>query len=314
MSSDRYKRDCPAPAKLNLFLHVLNRREDGYHELQTLFDLIDLHDTMHFSVRFDGQISLQGGLAGLAAEDDLSVKAARLLAAESQCGLGADIELIKRIPAGGGLGGGSSNAATTLMALNRLWDLRWPAARLADLGLKLGADVPVFVHGEPAVATGVGEMLTPVSLPKQQYVVIAPPVGVPTANIFTAPELTRESKPLKISPLSRGRIGIEGKNDLEPVACSLYPQVKQALAALTSASAASQSTISDLVESTDSAESVSWSQARMSGSGSCVFIPVPDTTTAAAVSERASAMQVGKVYTVTSLDRHPLRDWAFANQ
>jgi len=291
MSSEPQKRDCPAPAKLNLFLHVLNRREDGYHELQTLFDLIDLHDTMHFTVRSDGQFSLQGGLADLPAQDDLSVRAAQLLATESQCSLGAHIELIKRIPAGGGLGGGSSDAATTLLVLNRLWNLDWPAARLADLGLKIGADVPVFVHGEAAVATGVGEKLEPVSMPKQHYVLIAPPVGVPTAEIFTAPQLTRDSKPLKISPLSRGRIGIEGKNDLEPVACTLYPQVKQALAALTasvSTLAASQSATSGLVEAAKAAppESVSWSQARMSGSGSCVFIPVPDAKTAATVAEQ----------------------------
>lgn len=228
-------RHCLAPAKLNLYLHVLGQRDDGYHEIETVFDLIDLQDSMHFSIRSDGAIMRRGGLHGLAHDSDLSVRAARLLAAASETRLGADIEIVKRIPAGGGLGGGSSNAATTLLALNRLWGINWPIARVARLGLQLGADVPVFVHGTAALATGVGEKITALALPRQWYVVVAPPAIVPTTEIFSAPELTRDSKPLKISPLSRQNIGLAGRNDLEPVASSRYPAVQQALTALTQA-------------------------------------------------------------------------------
>ena len=200
-------RNCISPAKLNLFLHVLGQRDDGYHELETVFELIDLHDTLHFGIRSDGAIMRRGGIHGLAHDNDLSVQAARLLAAASETRHGVDIQVVKEIPMGGGLGGGSSNAATTLLALNRLWGVNWPVARLARLALQLGADVPVFVHGTAALAAGVGEKLTPLELPKQHYVVVAPPVTVPTAEIFSDPELTRDSKPLKILPPSQHKGG-----------------------------------------------------------------------------------------------------------
>lgn len=317
-------RNCPAPAKLNLFLHVLGQRDNGYHELQTAFDLIDLQDTMHFGVRNDGAIMHRGRINGLAFENDLAVKAARLLAGVSETRLGANIELVKRIPVGGGLGGGSSNAATALLALNRLWGINWPATRLARLAVQLGADVPVFVHGTAALATGIGEKLTPLNLPEQHYIVVAPPSSVPTAEIFNAPELTRDSKPLKISPLSRGRMGSDGKNDLEPVACKRYPQVEKALAALTKAGKGLIKTRGSGFRATEFgpksasnapwADFIPWPSARMSGSGSCVFLPVPDLEIAEIVARKVEAMRVGKVYTVRSLNQHPLRNWAFGRR
>lgn len=313
-------RHCPAPAKLNLFLHVLGRRDNGYHELQTVFDLVDLQDTMHFGVRTDGAIMQRGRINDLAFEYDLSVRAARLLAQVTETRLGADIDVVKRIPVGGGLGGGSSNAATTLLALNRLWGINWPASRLARLGLQLGADVPVFIHGTAALATGIGEKLTELTLPIQHYVLVAPPVSVPTPEIFGAPELTRDSKPLKISPLSRGRMGSDGKNDLEPVACKRYPQVEKALAALTraakgvirQASAGKRSSGKTAALSPDAFKP--WPAARMSGSGACVFLPVPDSDSARAIADKVEAQRVGKVHVVQSLDRHPLRNWAFGRR
>ncbi|OQW93497.1 MAG: 4-(cytidine 5'-diphospho)-2-C-methyl-D-erythritol kinase, partial [Beggiatoa sp. IS2] len=182
---------CLAPAKLNLFLHITARRADGYHCLQTLFQLLDYGDVLHFTIRMDGEISRQSTAVNLSMEQDLTVRAARLLKQFSGTALGADIHVDKRIPLGGGLGGGSSDAATTLLALNKLWQLQLPRPTLAQLGLKLGADVPVFVHGQTAWAEGVGEILTPVELPEQWYLVIHPHCQVPTAEIFAAPELVR---------------------------------------------------------------------------------------------------------------------------
>ncbi len=290
-------RHCPAPAKLNLFLHVTGRRADGYHLLETVFELIDLCDTLHFSLRADGVIVRRGSVPRLAAgAEELSVRAARLLAAESGVGLGVEIELVKRIPVGGGLGGGSSDAATTLLALNRLWNLRWPVARLAALGLRLGADVPVFVHGSSAYATGVGERLRPLRLPPRVFVLLAPRLGVSTASAFTAPELTRNTKPLKISGLSRGQMVLGGRNDLEPVVSARVPEVAAALAGLRAeARAAGEDPVA----------------ARMTGSGSCVFLPVLDELRGEAIRTRVAALGVGKAVVVRSLARHPLRDWAF---
>ena len=182
---------CPAPAKLNLFLHVVGRRADGYHLLQTLFRFIDLNDTLHFTLRADGQVRRLNALDGVADEDDLCVRAARLLQQETGCTLGVDIALEKRIPMGGGLGGGSSDAATTLLALNRLWQLDLSRARLMQFGLTLGADVPVFVFGDNAFAEGVGEQLQPYALPDAWYVVLCPQVVVPTVQIFSHPEIGR---------------------------------------------------------------------------------------------------------------------------
>jgi len=189
----------PAPAKLNLFLHVVGRRPDGYHLLQTVFRFVDYGDSLSFNIRDDGVIRRVNPLPGLDLEQDLTVRAARLLQQETGCRLGADIVLEKRLPMGGGLGGGSSDAATVLLALNRLWNLNLGRQMLQDLGLRLGADVPVFVFGESAFAEGVGEKLQSVVLPPAWYVVLVPSVAVSTAEIFTSRELTRDTKPIKMS-------------------------------------------------------------------------------------------------------------------
>jgi 4-diphosphocytidyl-2-C-methyl-D-erythritol kinase len=215
----------PAPAKLNLFLHVTGRRPDGYHSLQTVFQLLDYCDEIRIEPTADGSIGRPEGLAGIAPEEDLVVRAARLLQAESGCALGAEIRVRKRIPSGGGLGGGSSDAATVLVALNRLWRLGWPVERLAALGLRLGADVPVFVHGRSAWAEGVGERLSPVDLPPAWYLVVCPDCAVSTAEIFADPELTRDSPETTIS----GFLSAGGRNDCEPVVKRRYPAVAAAL-------------------------------------------------------------------------------------
>ncbi len=289
---------CPAPAKLNLYLHVTGRRADGMHLLDTVFELIDLADEIDLSRRDDGHIVLHDPLPGVPPEADLVVRAARALAAASRCGLGVELRVRKRIPIGGGLGGGSSDAATTLLALNRLWDLNWAPARLAALAPALGADVAAFVFGRASHARGIGERLRPIALPARHYVLVAPPVGVPTAAIFQAPELTRNSKPIRISGLSRGSSTLAGRNDLEPVACGRHPEVAKALEALRRAA-------TDL--DPEAARS-----ARMSGSGACVFLPARDEKTAQAIRARVAPLGVGEVRLVRTLVRHPLRDWSFS--
>lgn len=194
----------PAPAKLNLWLHIIGRRPDGYHELETVFQFLDHADQLHYSLRDDGQIHLRTEIAGVPHDSNLIVKAARKLQQQSGCALGVDIWLDKILPMGGGIGGGSSNAATTLLALNHLWQLGWDEDRLAGLGLGLGADVPVFVRGHAAFAQGVGEQLTPVDPEEPWYVVLVPQVSVSTAEIFSHPELTRDSLPLRCAR-SRGK-------------------------------------------------------------------------------------------------------------
>jgi len=221
---------CTAPAKLNLFLHVTGRRADGFHDLETVFQLIDLCDDVDVRVREDGRIVRDPPpsdplLASLDDAGDLTVRAARLLQQASGTSLGASLHVTKRIPAGGGLGGGSSDAATVLLALNRLWKLDWSRARLADLALQLGSDVPVFVHGRNAFARGRGELLTPVSLPPRWYLVIDPGVAVATREVFSAPELTRDTPPLRIAALPAGG----GHNDCEPVVRQRYGEVARAL-------------------------------------------------------------------------------------
>jgi 4-diphosphocytidyl-2-C-methyl-D-erythritol kinase len=242
---------CPAPAKLNLFLHVVGRRVDGYHLLQTLFRFIDLHDTLHFTLRNDGVVHRVNTLVEVPEEEDLCVRAARLLQKESACSLGVDILLEKHIPMGGGLGGGSSDAATTLIALNQLWSLGLSRERLMQLGLTLGADVPVFIFGENAFAEGVGEQLQAFALPQAWYVVLFPPVHVPTARIFTHPELTRDSISITIRALPIGQrlstVAWLG-NDLQAIVCKLYPDVANYLEILGK-----------------------YAQAQMTGSGACVF-------------------------------------------
>ena len=234
----------PAPAKLNLFLQITGRRADGYHALQTVFQFLSVGDELRFGVREDGVIRRLAELPAVPAEQDLVVRAARLLQEHSGCRLGADIHLSKQLPLGGGLGGGSSDAATTLVVLNQLWGLRLDQDQLAQLGLQLGADVPVFVRGRAAWATGVGERLESIDLPEPYYLVIDPGVSVSTAEIFAARELTRNCDPLTIRAFLRGA----GSNVCEPVVRARYPQV---------------------------AEALDWlgqhGEARMSGSGGCVF-------------------------------------------
>lgn len=215
----------PAPAKLNLFLHVTGRRPDGYHRLQTIFQLLDYGDELELEPRADGLITRPTGPAGVPPEADLAVRAAQRLQAEAGVSRGVEIRIHKRIPAGGGLGGGSSDAATVLVALNRLWDLDWPAERLAALGLELGADVPVFVHGRSAWAEGVGEALTPVDLPPAWFLVVSPGCAVSTAAVFADPELTRDTPETTI----KGFVSGGGRNDCEAVVRRLYPEVGAAL-------------------------------------------------------------------------------------
>ena len=215
----------PAPAKLNLFLHVTGRRTDGYHELQTLFQLIDFCDTITISLREDGSIERPAGAPGVAPEADLALRAARALQQLTGTGQGAELRVHKRIPQGAGLGGGSSDAATALLALNELWNCRLSLDELATLALPLGADVPVFVQGSSAWAEGIGERLTPVSLPEAWYVIIYPGVGVSTREVFQCPELTRNSPLLTI----RAFFQSGGRNDCEPVVRARSPEVAAAL-------------------------------------------------------------------------------------
>lgn len=218
-------RDWPAPAKLNLFLHVTGRRTDGYHLLQTVFQFLDFSDQLSFAVRGDGQVLRNTNYEGIRPQDDLVVRAAQALQAETGCQCGVEISVIKQVPMGGGLGGGSSNAATTLVALNRIWDLGLPPDRLARIGLRLGADVPVFIHGQAAWAEGVGELLTPVEPEECWYLVVFPGCQISTAGIFNAPDLTRHTPPITIRDFLNGA----GHNDCEPVVRQRYPEVAAAL-------------------------------------------------------------------------------------
>lgn len=234
----------PAPAKINLFLHVVGRRTDGYHLLQTLFHLLDYGDALRFSPRDDSVVSLSTPLPGVPPDTDLTVRAARRLQAEAGYRQGVDIRIDKHLPLGGGLGGGSSDAATVLLALNHLWQLGLSRRHLQEIGLSLGADVPVFIFGRSAFAEGVGEALFPIDLPSRWYLVLEPPVHVPTASIFAAPELVRDTAPISVNAWRPGF----GANNLEPVAIARFPIL---------------------------AEYIDWlapfAPTRMSGSGACVF-------------------------------------------
>jgi 4-diphosphocytidyl-2-C-methyl-D-erythritol kinase len=236
----------PAPAKLNLFLHVTGRRPDGYHELQTVFQLIDLCDTIGISVREDGRIERPDGPPGVDPEADLTVRAARALQQATGCSLGATLRVRKRIPMGGGLGGGSSDAASVLLGLNEVWGCGLPVDALARLGLPLGADVPVFVRGSSAWGQGVGEDLQPLELPEAWYVVIHPGVAVGTRDVFQSPELTRNSPIITI----RAFFQSGGRNDCEPVVRARFPEVAEALDWLGK-----------------------FAPARLTGTGSCIFAP-----------------------------------------
>ncbi len=275
---------CPAPAKLNLFLHVVGQRPDGYHLLQTLFRFIALDDTLHFTLREDGRIRRLNSVQGVPEEQDLCVRAARLLQQQTGCTLGVDIRLEKRIPQGGGLGGGSSDAATTLIALNRLWSLQLSRASLMRTGLQLGADVPVFIFGENAFAEGVGEALQAYTLPTAWYLVLFPAVQVPTAKIFMHPELTRDSVCLTMRALKELRQNDKLHNDLQPVACRLYPEV---------------------------ARHISWLQQRtkamMTGSGACVYAEFAERSQAEKILVELPDDMTGIV--TEGLLQHPLHAW-----
>lgn len=279
-------RDCPAPAKLNLFLHITGRRADGYHELQTVFQLIDWADTLHFRRRADGRIVHETPLPGVPPESDLTVRAARLLQTHTGTGFGVDIAIEKRLPQGAGLGGGSSDAATTLLALNRLWQLDLPRAELARLGLQLGADVPFFVFGRNAFAEGLGERLQAVDLPQRYFLVVTPPVQVPTVEIFNDPRLTRNTKSITITDfLGHGNYDVFGRNDMQPVATEKYPEVAAVLEWFKPFGAA-----------------------RMTGSGASVFAAFGDRVQAQEAYSRLPEHWQGRI--CTSLDRHPLFDFA----
>lgn len=275
---------CAAPAKLNLFLHVIGRRPDGYHLLQTAFRMLDWGDSLAFTLREDGQIRRVSALEGVLAEADLVVRAARLLQEETGCALGVDIQVTKHLPMGGGLGGGSSDAATTLIALNRLWGLELSRPRLQQLGLRLGADVPFFVFGRTAFAEGVGEDLSPLILPPAWYVVVSPGVMVPTAAIFAAEDLTRQTPPMKIADFAAGSGLHRSRNDLEPVARARFPVVGAAIDWLGS-----------------------YGPARMTGSGACVFAEMADEVAARAAV--AACPPAWRAWSAQGLDAHPLQGW-----
>lgn len=269
--------DWPAPAKINLFLHVVGRRPDGYHLLQTVFRFLDFGDTLRFSPREDGRIALVRPLPGVPEEADITVRAARRLREETGLGGGITIALEKRIPMGGGLGGGSSDAATTLIALNRFWGCGLSRDDLAALGLSLGADVPIFIHGRTAFAEGIGERFTDVAPPPAWYLVTTPAAGVPTPEIFRAPDLRRDTPAIRPADWRPGF----GGNDLEPVACRLYPEI---------------------------ARHLEWlrlrAPARMTGSGACCFAEFAEEAAARAALATLPAGMRG--FVARGLDSHPL--------
>lgn len=276
--------DVAAPAKLNLFLHITGRREDGYHLLQSAFVLIDWCDTLHFELRRDGQLSREDLTTPLPA-DDLVLRAARALQAATQCPLGAHISITKSVPAQAGMGGGSSDAASTLLALNRLWGLNLSVATLSAIGLKLGADVPFFVGGHNAWVEGIGEKITPISVTPSRFLVVKPDAGLDTAKIFGDPSLKRDSEPAIISGFAANAFDRDfnfGQNDLQPVAQKLCPGVTQALNWLESLGL----------------------RGRMTGSGSAVFAHLPHDM------DVPEAPQGFQVRACSSLDVHPLWGWA----
>ncbi len=279
--------NCAAPAKLNLFLHVTGRRPDGYHLLQSVFQLIDLRDELHFTLRDDDAIVRVTDLAGVPAEDDLVIRAARLLkAAAAERGLrttGVDIAIDKRLPMGGGIGGGSSDAATTLMALNHLWATGFSRDELMRFGLALGADVPFFLLGQNAFVEGIGERLTPVDTPPTWFVLIHPGITVPTPLIFKAPELTRNTKVVTIADFSERLPGF-GKNDLQAVAARAFPPVADALQWLSD-----------------------FGDARMTGSGACVFAAFASESEADATLRQAPPEWCA--WKTRTLDAHPMAGW-----
>ncbi len=269
----------PAPAKLNLFLHVVGRRADGYHLLQTVFRFIDLADTLRFEPRRDGRIVLATPTPGVPPEQDLVVRAANALKVDTGGTAGVTIHLEKHIPMGGGLGGGSSDAATTLIALNHLWGCGLSRERLQALGLPLGADVPIFIHGRNAFAEGIGEQFTDVNIDDTCYLLTLPAAAVPTPEIFRSPDLKRDTPAIAPAVWHDSF----GRNDLEPVACTLYPEVARHLDWLRQ-----------------------FGDARMTGSGACCFVPLVDRARAASVEALLPADMKGRV--VNGMPEHPLSD------
>lgn len=255
----------PAPAKLNRMLHITGRRADGYHTLQTLFQFLDVSDTLHFTPRHDDSITLSPALPGVAPEDNLVVRAARALQRESGCRRGVDITLEKRLPMGGGLGGGSSNAATTLLALNRLWGIGFTCERLAAIGLTLGADVPVFVHGQAAWAEGVGEVLTAVELETPWFVVLHPGITVSTASVFNAPQLTRNTPPISMARALQGG-ALAWHNDCQQTVFARYPEIARAHAWLSG-----------------------FAPTMLTGTGACLFARLTDECEADSILQRVDA-------------------------
>ncbi|OWW20612.1 4-(cytidine 5'-diphospho)-2-C-methyl-D-erythritol kinase [Noviherbaspirillum denitrificans] len=279
--------NCPAPAKLNLFLHVTGRRPDGYHLLQTVFQLLDHGDMLHFTARDDGEVRRITNVPGVPEDSDLIVRAAKLLksaAPQQTVHQGADIAIDKRLPMGGGLGGGSSDAATTLIALNHLWHTGLTRNELMKLGLQLGADVPFFIFGQNAFAEGVGEDLVAVDTPECWYVVIEPGVSAPTAAIFSDPGLTRNTNPVRISDFSKAS-NCFGKNDLQVVATRLFPPIEQAVEWLSQ-----------------------FGDARMTGSGACVFCAFGQEHEADKVlkAARETGPAQWKAWKAKAIERHPL--------
>jgi len=278
----------PAPGKLNLFLHVLGRRADGYHELQTVFRLIDRADRVGVALREDGVLERRDALPGVPTANDLCLRAALRMKALAQARrgpaaarLGAEIALEKHLPMGAGLGGGSSDAATVMLVLNRLWNLELDRAALIAEAAQLGADVPLFVFGRNALGEGIGERLRALELPPAWYLVLVPPVSVSTREVFASPALTRDTKPLKITPFFQGL----GRNDLEPVVTARYPEV---------------------------AAQLDWLRrqcpgARMTGSGACVFAEFDSAAKAQALQSRLPASMHG--FLAEGLAHHPLHDW-----
>ncbi|MCZ6798364.1 MAG: 4-(cytidine 5'-diphospho)-2-C-methyl-D-erythritol kinase [Gammaproteobacteria bacterium] len=266
-----------SPAKLNLMLHITGRRADGYHLLQTVFQFIDLSDRLEIATTTDGSISRDPGHSSISETEDITIHAARVLQQRFKVKQGVRIAIDKRIPVGGGLGGGSSNAATTLLALNQLWGLGLELSELATIGLRLGADVPVFVMGEAAWATGIGEQLTPIELIEPWYVVINPGVLVSTAEIFKARELTRDCDAITIRAFQRG----SGTNVCEKVACALYPEIRQAIDWLSR-----------------------YGVAKMSGTGACVFAAFDSLEQAEGVKSRAA--EYWESFVVKAMNRNPV--------
>jgi 4-diphosphocytidyl-2-C-methyl-D-erythritol kinase len=281
--------DYPAPAKLNLFLHVVGRRDDGYHLLQSVFTLIDRCDSVRLNVRDDGVVRRLSDLPGVPPDKDLAVRAALMLQEASGTRHGVDITVDKRIPLGGGLGGGSSDAATVLLALDRLWETRFGPDALAELGSALGADIPFFLRGTTAWAEGIGERLIPLEIPRRWYLVLTPPVAVPTGTVFAAPELTRDTEPLKMEDFSARALesrvfaSVDGfRNDLEAVVTKGYPVVAQYLEWLRGRA-----------------------DARMTGSGSCVFAQFDSREAAERVLRQLPGSMKG--FIAQGLIHHPLR-------